>query len=91
MPLAHTAHAAGGADALGWLLVVLLVLAPSLVFLNAARARRAAGRTWPSWRAASFVIGLVLAAAAPRYSSPPALPTPTSPNSSTLGQPNCQP
>ncbi|MHA6632025.1 cytochrome c oxidase assembly protein [Pseudonocardia sichuanensis] len=63
MSLAHTAHPAGGADALEWLLLVLIVLAPSLAYLHVARAR-AAGRAWPRWRAASFILGLVLVAAA---------------------------
>jgi putative membrane protein len=64
MPLDHPADAVGGADAVGWLVVALLVLVPSLAYLSTARARRIAGRVWPSWRAASFVIGLVLVAAA---------------------------
>jgi putative membrane protein len=63
MPLAHTSHTTDGTDAVGWLLVALLVLVPSFAYLTAARARRGSGRTWPSWRAASFVIGLVLVAA----------------------------
>lgn len=71
MPLAHTAHpAGGGAEALEWLLVVLIVAAPSIAYLHAARARRAAGRAWPRWRPASFALGLVVVAAAV---SPPLL------------------
>jgi putative membrane protein len=62
--LAHGAHAPGGADAAGWLLVALIVLVPSIAYLGAARARRAAGRNWPLWRTASFIIGLVLVAVA---------------------------
>ena len=60
MPLVHGAHAPGGTDAAGWLLVGLLVLVPSIAYLGAARARRSAGRDWPGWRAASLIIGLGL-------------------------------
>jgi putative membrane protein len=64
MPLVHGAHAPGGADSAGWLLVALLVLVPSTAYLGAARARRDAGRDWPGWRAASLIIGLMLVAVA---------------------------
>jgi putative membrane protein len=64
MPLVHGAHAPGGADAAGWLLVALLVLVPSIAYLGAARARRGAGRDWPRWRAASLIIGLGLVSVA---------------------------
>jgi putative membrane protein len=60
VPLVHGAHAPGGADAAGWLLVALLVLAPSIAYLGAARARRSAGRSWPVRRTAGLVIGMVL-------------------------------
>jgi putative membrane protein len=64
VPLVHGAHAPGGTDATGWLLVALLVLVPSIAYLSAARARRAAGRNWPARRAAGFILGLVLVAVA---------------------------
>jgi putative membrane protein len=60
VPLVHGAHAPGGADAAGWLLVALLVLVPSIAYLYTARARRGAGRDWSGWRAAGFIFGLVL-------------------------------
>jgi putative membrane protein len=60
VPLVHGAHAPGGADAAGWLLVALLVLGPSIAYLRAARARRSAGRSWPVGRTVAFVIGLVM-------------------------------
>lgn len=64
MPLAHGVHAPGGADAAGWRLVALIVVVPSIAYCRAARARRVAGRDWPAWRAASFIVGLVLVAVA---------------------------
>ncbi|WP_219418660.1 cytochrome c oxidase assembly protein [Pseudonocardia nigra] len=57
---AHSAHLGAG----GWLLPAVLVAVPALGYRHAVRVRRAAGRSWPPWRTASFLAGLVLAAAA---------------------------
>jgi putative membrane protein len=60
---AHGAHVEV-ADPFGWLLTSVLVLAPLLAYGRATGTRRAAGRRWPRWRSASFLVGLAMAAAA---------------------------
>jgi putative membrane protein len=60
---AHGAHAAV-ADPSGWLLAAVLVPALLLAYGRATGTRRSAGRRWPRWRTASFVLGIAMAAAA---------------------------
>lgn len=64
----HGAHVPHATVAVGWLLTVLVVLAPAAAYLGAARFRHIGGRRWPRRRAMSLLVGLVLVAAA---TSPP--------------------
>jgi putative membrane protein len=58
--LAHGAH---GGSIVGWLLPVAVLL-PVAAYGRAVRLRRAGGRGWPWWRAASLLAGLVMVATA---------------------------
>jgi putative membrane protein len=55
-------HDVAGPDLAGWVLAVAVVLL-ALAYVRAVRARRGGGRTWPRWRTAAVVTGLVVAAA----------------------------